>query len=152
GSQRPKVIPSLEAQYGEPPADDPDEIEPQTTIKPTTSAEQILDKYVEALGGAAAVGRLTSYTAKGTYEGFDSDFEKVPVDIYAKSPDLRATVVHMKNGDVTSTYDGREGYVAEPSELAPVPVMQLVGSALSGAKLDAQLTFPAQIKQLLTNM
>src|SRR2546430_946880 len=118
GSQRPKVIPSLEAQYAEPPADDPDEIQPLPTIRPTVTAEQVLDKYITAIGGAAAVGKLTSFTAKGTYDGFDSDFEKVPVELYAKSPDLRATVVHMKNGDVTSTYDGREGWVAEPNELA----------------------------------
>ena len=151
GSQRPKIIPSLEAQYAEPPADDPDEVEALPSIRPTATAEQILDKYIEALGGAASVGRLTSFTAKGTYEGFDSDFEKVPVDLYAKAPDLRATVVHMKSGDVTSTYDGREAYVAEPYELAPVPVMPLVASSLSGARLDAQLAFPGQIKQFLTN-
>jgi hypothetical protein len=151
GSQRPKIIPSLEAQYAEPPADDPDEIEALPSIRPTATAEQILDKYIEALGGAASVGRLTSFTAKGTYEGFDSDFEKVPVDLYAKAPDLRATVVHMKSGDVTSTYDGREAWVAEPYELAPVPVMPLVASSLSGARLDAQLAFPGQIKQYLTN-
>jgi hypothetical protein len=149
GNQRPKVIPSLEAQYGEPPADDPDEVEPLPSVQPTATAEQILDKYIGALGGAAAVGKLTSFTAKGTYEGFDSDFEKVPVDVYAKSPDLRAMVVHMKGGDVTSTYDGREAWVAEPTELAPVPVMQLVGANLGGARLDAQLSFPGQIKQLL---
>src|SRR5437870_41683 len=55
----------------------------------------------------------------------------------------------MKNGDVTSTYDGREAWVAEPNELAPVPVMQIVGANLAGARLDAQLSFPAQIKQFL---
>jgi hypothetical protein len=149
GNQRPKVVPSLEAQYGEPPADDPDEIEPLASLRPTATAEQILDKYIEAIGGAAAVGKLTSYTAKGTYEGFDSDFEKVPVDVYAKAPDLRATVVHMKGGDVTSTYDSRDAWVAEPNDLAPVPLIQLVGANLGGARLDAQLSFPGQIKQLL---
>jgi hypothetical protein len=151
GSQRPKVVPSLEAQYAEPPADDPDEIEALASVRPTATAEQILDKYIETIGGAAAVGRLNSFTAKGTYEGFDSDFEKVPVDLYAKSPDLRATVVHMKNGDITSTYDGREAWVAEPTDLAPVPVIPLLGANLGGARLDAQLTFPGQIKQFLTN-
>ena len=151
GNQRPKVIPSLEAQYGEPPADDPDEIEPLPTVRPTATAEQILDKYIEVIGGAAAVGKLTSFTAKGTYDGFDSDFEKVPVDFFAKAPDLRAIVVHMKSGDVTSTYDGREAWVAEPGELAPVPLIQLLGANLGGARLDAQLSFPGQIKQLLTN-
>ena len=151
GNQRPKVIPSIEAQYGEPPADDPDEIEALPTVRPAATAEQILDKYIEAIGGAAAVSRLTSFTARGTYEGFDSDFEKVPVDLYAKAPDQRAIMVHMKSGDVTTTYDGRDGWVAEPTDLAPVPLVQLVGSQLSGAHLNAQLAFPAQIKQALTN-
>ena len=45
------------------------------------------------------LARLTSFTAKGTYEGFDSDFAKVPVDVYAKAPNLRAMVVHMAGGD-----------------------------------------------------
>jgi photosynthetic reaction center cytochrome c subunit len=151
GSQRPKVVPSLEAQYGEPPADDPDEVEPLASIRPTATADQILDKYIEAIGGSAAVGKLTSFTAKGTYDGFDSDFEKVPVDVYAKAPDLRATVVHMKGGEVTSTYDGHDAWVAEPTDLAPVPLIQLVRANLGGARLDAQLSFPGQIKQLLTD-
>jgi len=149
GSQRPKVVPSLEIQYGEPPPDDPDEVEPLPLVRPTATAEQILDRYINAIGGAAAIAKLTSFTAKGTYEGFDSDFEKVPVDVYAKAPDLRATVVHMKGGDVTSTFDGRDAWAAEPNDLAPVPLIQLVGANLIGARLDAQLSFPGEIKQLL---
>jgi Photosynthetic reaction centre cytochrome C subunit len=151
GNQHPKVIPSLELQYGEPLPDDPDEVEPLPSVRPTATIEQILDKYIDAIGGAAAAGKLTSFTAKGTYEGFDSDLEKVPVDVYAKAPDLRATIVHMKAGDVTSTYDGHDAWVSEPADLAPVPLIPLVGANLGGARLDAQLSFPAQIKQVLTN-
>src|SRR2546422_5332781 len=151
GSQRPKVIPSLAAQYGEPTADDPDEIEVLPEARQTATPDQILDKYIQALGGAQALAKLTSFTATGTYEGFDSDFAKVPVDVYAKAPNLRATVVHMKGGDVTSTYDGRDAWVAEPGTLAPVPLIQLVAADLGGARLDAQLSFPGEIKQLLTN-
>ena len=150
GNQRPKVIPSLEAQYGEPLPEDPDEVEALPAVRPAATAEQVLDKYIESVGGAPALAKLTSFTAKGTYEGFDSDFENVPVDVYAKAPDLRATFVHMRGGDVTSTYDGHAAWVAEPSTLAPVPLIQLVGADLGGARLDAQLSFPGQIKQLLT--
>jgi hypothetical protein len=151
GSQRPKVIPSLAVQYGEPPPDDPDEIEVVPGVRQTATPDQILDKYIQVLGGAQALAKLTSFTAKGTYEGFDSDFVKVPVDVYAKAPNQRATVVHMAGGDATSTYDSREGWLAAPATLAPVPLMPLVGADLGGARLDAQLFFPGQIKQLLTN-
>lgn len=151
GNQRPKVIPSLAAQYGEPPPDDPDEVEIFAGARPTATAEQVLDRYIQALGGAQALARLTSLTAKGTYDGFDSDFEKVPVDLYAKAPDMRATVAHMLGGDATSTYDGREAWLASPATLAPLPLIQLVGADLRGARLDAQLLFPGQIKQALTD-
>jgi hypothetical protein len=151
GSQKPKVIPSLAQQYSVPPDEDPDEIEPNPAVRVTTTAEQILDRYIQAIGGAAAASRLTSYTAKGTYEGFDSDFQQVPVDIYAKAPDMRATVVHMRAGANLITYDGREAWAAGPSDLTPVTLMSLVDESLDGARLDAQLAFPGQIKQVLTD-
>jgi photosynthetic reaction center cytochrome c subunit len=151
GSPRPKVIPSLERQYGVPPDEDPDEIEPHPAVRSTMTAEQILDRYIQAIGGAASAAKLTSYTAKGTYEGFDSDFEEVPVDIYARAPGLRTTVVHMRAGDNTTTVDGREAWAAGPSDLTPVTLISLVGASLDGARLDAQLAFPGQIKQILTD-
>jgi hypothetical protein len=150
GSQRPKVIPSLAQQYSEPPDEDPDEIVLNSAVRVTMTAEQILDRYLQAIGGAAAA-KLTSYTAKGTYEGFDSDFEQVPADIYVKAPDLRTTVVHMRAGDNTTTCDGREAWAAGPPDLAPLTLMPLVGDSLNGARLDAQLVFPGQIKQVLSD-
>ena len=103
-----------------------------------------------ALGGAAALSKLTSFTAKGTYEGFDSDFAQVPIDIYAKAPDMRTTVVHMISGDATSTYNGHEAWSAGPEDLVPLPVVQILGQDLQQARLDAQLAFPGQLKQALT--
>jgi photosynthetic reaction center cytochrome c subunit len=151
GNQHPKVIPSLAAQYAEPPDEDPDEVEPIPGARVTVTPEQILDKYIQAAGGAAALAKLTSFTGKGTYEGFDSDFAAVPVDVYAKAPNMRATVVHMSAGESTTTFDGREAWAAAPLDLVPVPLMSLTGSNLEGARLDAQLTFPGQIKQVLTD-
>ena len=150
GSQRPKRIPSLAQQYSTPPDEDPDEIEPNPVVRVTMTAEQILDRYIQAVGGAAAA-KLTSYTAKGTYEGFDSDFEQVAADIYAKAPDMRATVIHMRAGDNVTTSDGREAWAAGPSDLTPVTLFSLVEDSLEGVRLDAQLAFPGQIKQVLTD-
>jgi len=149
GSAKPKVIPSLAAQYSAPPDEDPDEIEPHPAARVTMTAEQILDRHIQAVGGAAAA-RLTSYTAKGTSEGFDSDFEQVPMEIYAKAPDMRTLVVHLRPGQNITTFDGREAWAAGPSDLTPVAVIPLVGASLDGARVDAQLAFPGQIKQVLT--
>jgi hypothetical protein len=152
GSQRPKAIPSLAQQYAAPPDEDPNDVVPLAVVqRPGPTAEQILDKYLQAVGGAAAAAKLTSYTAKGMYEGFDSDFEKVPVDVYARAPNQRATVIHMRAGDSSTIVDGREAWAASPQDLAPVTLISLVGPAFEGARLDAQLAFPGQIRQVLTD-
>ncbi|NOT25095.1 MAG: photosynthetic reaction center cytochrome c subunit [Acidobacteria bacterium] len=152
GSQRPKVIPSLAQQYAAPPDEDPDEVIPLPVTRPGPTADQILDRYLQAVGGAAALAKLTSFTAKGTYDGFDSDFEKVPVDVYVKAPNQRTTVIHFRGGDSTTTFDGRESWNAGPQDLAPLTLMPLVGAAMQGNRLDAQLSFPGQIKQVLTDL
>ena len=149
GSQRPEVTPSLAEQYGTPPPEDPDKVEilnPNGANQPT--AEQILDKYLQALGGAAQVAKLTSLVGKGTYTGFDTDFAKVPVDVYAK-PGVRTTVVHTLAGDNTTVYDGKEAWMAAVDK--PVPLMPLTGGDLEGARADADLAFPARIKEEFKN-
>jgi photosynthetic reaction center cytochrome c subunit len=151
GSPRPKVIPSLAQQYAVPPEEDPDEIEIFPGTRSARTAEQILDRYIQAVGGAANAAKLTSYTGKGTYEGFDSDFDQVPVDVYAKAPNMRATVVHMHAGQSSNIYDGRQAWSSGAQDLVPVPVVALVDHSLEGARLDAELAFPGRIKQMLTN-
>jgi photosynthetic reaction center cytochrome c subunit len=149
GSQRPEVTPSLAEQYGTPPPEDPDRVEILNLNGANQpSAEQILDKYLQALGGAAQVAKLTSLVGKGTYTGFDTDFAKVPIDYYAK-PGLRTTVVHTLAGDNTTVYDGQQAWVAAVDK--PVPLMPLTGGDLEGARVDAGLAFPAQIKQEFKN-
>jgi photosynthetic reaction center cytochrome c subunit len=146
GNRRPRVIPSLAVQYTvEPVIDDPYEILPAGGAP---SADAVLDKYIRAVGGAARLASVTSVTAKGSYRGFD-DFEMYPLDIFAKAPNQRATILHTQYGDQTTTYDGRSGWVAAPAETKPQPVMALTGSNLEGAALDAELVFPGQIKQVL---
>ena len=148
GAEHPKVVPSLADQYTVP-VEDPNEIEIVKDAPQGPSADQILDRYIQALGGAERLANLTSFAGQGTYEGYDSYHEKVPLEIYAKAPGQRSIIAHTQNGDSTTTFDGRAGWTAavdKPVHLLPL----LPGSELDGAKLDADLCFPAGIKQALT--
>jgi hypothetical protein len=78
---RPEVIPSLAEQCGAPPPDDPDKIQIQGEGSEGPSADQILDRYIEALGGTQQLAKLTSFTAKGTYAGYDTDTVEIPVEV-----------------------------------------------------------------------
>ena len=147
GAEHPKVVPSLADQYTVP-LEDPNEIEIVKDAPAGPSADQILDKYIQALGGGQRLASLTNFAGKGTYEGYDTYHEKVPLEIYAEAPGRRTLIAHTQNGDSTTTFDGRAGWVAavdKPVHLLPL----LPGSELDGAKLDADLCFPADIKQAL---
>lgn len=149
-ARAPRVTPKLAEQYGVPPVDDPDEIPRQAAGEPTP--DQILDKYIQAVGGAQKVGALTSFVAKGDYEGYDSPGEKYPIEMEAKAPGQVYQLYHGGTGDVIRVYDGRAAWVAQPEADYPVPLIALGGGDLDGAKVEAALAFPSQIKQLLTNM
>src|SRR5438067_515190 len=145
GSNRPKVTPSLAALYGATTLDEPDDVVLPSAGQP--SAAQVLDKYIAALGGAQRLAGLTSVTAKGTSAGYGPEGTR-PIEIFAKAPDLRTTIIHTLDGDNTTVYDGRSGWIAAPHR--PVPVLAFSGSELDGVKLDAELLFPSRIKDTLS--
>ncbi len=144
GGETPRVTPNLAEQYSAPVLEVPDEITEQAPGAP--SADQVLDKYIQALGGAQRLANLTSFVARGTYQGYD-DPEKRAAEIYAKAPDERTIIVHGANGESTTTYDGHSGWIAAPDTDQPMPVITLTGGDLQGAKVDASLSFPAGIKK-----
>jgi outer membrane lipoprotein-sorting protein len=146
GDEAPRVRPWLSEQYGDPAEEDPNEVQIPSQAPGADSADQIFDKYVQALGGSQQVSSLTSFIAKGTYEGYDTEQEKVPVEVFAKAPAQRATFVHIPGGDKIEVYDGRAGWIAEPE--TPAPLMALTGGDLDGAKIEAMLFFPSQVKQM----
>ena len=144
GGETPRVTPNLAEQYSAPVLEVPDEITEQAPGVP--SADQILDKYIQALGGAQRVAGLTSFVARAAYQGYD-DPEKRPAEIYAEAPDERTIIVHGANGQSTTTYDGHSGWIAAPETDQPMPVMALTGGDLQGAKVDAIVSFPGEIKR-----
>ncbi|HEV2198571.1 MAG TPA: photosynthetic reaction center cytochrome c subunit family protein [Bryobacteraceae bacterium] len=150
GTIFPKVIPNLADQYGTPPPDDPNEVEIAGQAPATVSADPIFDKYIQALGGAERLANLTSFAAKGTYQGYDTDLEAVPFDVFAKAPGQRTATIHLRIGDSITTYDGRAGWIAAPDK--PVRLLTLAGQDLDGVKLEAALSFPAGLKQSLSQL
>jgi outer membrane lipoprotein-sorting protein len=145
----PKVTPTLAEQYATPPPEDPDDIPRQAPGAP--AAEQVLDKYLQALGGLEKAATLTTFIGKGKYQGYD-DPDSSPVEIYAKAPGQFAQIDHGAGGDRISVDDGRSAWIAQGESEAPVPVVTLGGGDLQGFHFESQLFFPGRIKQLLTNL
>jgi len=142
GNNSPVRDPDLSLQYGSP-TEDPNVID---FIEETrTSADSLFDKYLQAIGGRERVAAITSFVAKGTYEGFDTSLAKIPVEIYAKAPNERTMIVKMMGGDSVRTFDGRNGWMAGPD--TPVPILQLTGGNLERARLEGLVSFPTNLRQ-----
>lgn len=147
GSNVPATIRKLDAVYNTPTTDEPATITRQAPGSP--SAEQILDKYLAAIGGADRLAKLTSWTAKGTYIGY-AEAQTVPVEIYAKAPAQLTRIIRTFEGPSSSVFDGRSGWTSIPEAETPIPFRQITGSELDAMRLDAQMAFPGNVKQYLT--
>jgi photosynthetic reaction center cytochrome c subunit len=143
GTTPPATTPTIDAIYSDPVPVYPDVLPqaPKTAVVPTI--DEVLDKYIQALGGADALSKLTSYSGKGTSTTFGSD-QQNPADIYAKAPDKFVTIVHQREGDMIRTYDGHDAWVVLP--LTVTGEYQLTSTAAEGGKLDGQLAFPGNIQ------
>ncbi|MDA1184827.1 MAG: photosynthetic reaction center cytochrome c subunit family protein [Acidobacteria bacterium] len=144
GDYQPAAAPSLRVQYADL-VDDPSPLRFFFAIG-APPAEEIFARYIEAIGGAEAVGRITSVVATGTYAGFDTLDREVPLEIYAQSPNRRTLVAHWGgDDDLIWAFDGTNGWRVQPT--APAPLIELTGGNLVGASIDAMVSFPAQLSQ-----
>jgi len=109
------------------------------------SADPILDKYVVALGGAEAVRNVTSRIEKGTAT---VGGRQIPVVVYAKAPDKRASVMNLPNGDSITAYDGQGGWLSNPGR----PVREMNRSEAEAARLDADLYLPLHLKEIFDEL
>jgi hypothetical protein len=151
GRDHPATTPTLEYMYG-PATQEMDDILTQMPGQP--SADTIIDRYLQAIGGTERLAGIKSYAAKGASVGFGGFGSGGRVQIFAKFPNQRTTAIDFPaspdRGISVRSYNGREGWLVTP--LTVLGEYQLTGGELDGAKLDAQLAFPAQIKQVLTNL
>lgn len=146
GQDRPEFVPNLALQYGEL-VFDPNSI--RIVPDRQSAVDQVFDKYLQALGGRQRLTSITSFVARGTYEGSNTGAgSQFPLEIFVNAPNQRAQIIRGPGGDDVKTYDGRSAWVAE--RWRPLPLMALTGGNLDGARLEALTWFPASIRQAFT--
>ena len=104
--------------------------------------EELLDKYLAAAGGAAAVEKITTREQKGKLMAFGR--QSFPAEVYSKAPDKRVSVMHLKDGDSVTAFDGQRGWLSVPGR----PAHMMSASENNSARLDADLHFPVHVKTL----
>jgi hypothetical protein len=151
GKDVPATTIALDNLYG-PPNEEKDDIISKDDSQPAATA--ILDKYIAALGGAQKLAGLKSFVATGTQGGYVQVKGGGQFEIFAKAPDQRTVRVTYKDapdrGNQTRSFNGADGWITTPRAL--LGEYEVAGTELDGLHFDAELAFPGQIKQALTNL
>lgn len=140
GSTRPVGIPMLDSRA--PYVSEAKPINEPTvqTASDLPSADDVLKKYMQALGGQVAIEAVISRVETGTVR-FSSG-PAFPVEILSKSPFKQTMIVHLPAGDSVTTFDGDSGWSSAPGG----PIRDLHQADLEGARLDADLQFTSHLK------
>ncbi len=119
----------------------------ESEVKESTgpTADQLLDKYVQVIGGAAAIDKISSRVMKGT---IDFGGKSLAIDIYAKDPGGRISLTHMAEGDSVTAFNGHEGWLGMQGR----QLREMHGSDLDGAAIDADLHLATHLKQMFSQM
>ncbi len=121
------------------------------------TADQLLDRYTAALGGAEAIAKVSSRTLRGTVTN-RSHLDQVhperapttvtPIEILAKGADKRMTIQRNIAANAVNTYNGTASW----TRAGNAPAADLRPDLVEVARLENAVMFPTQFKQLLTNL
>lgn len=150
GTTHPEAVPAVAQASTQPVSPDRDEHgaehEMDSDEAKWPSGAPVLAKYLEAVGGKAALAKITARVEKGSAVmpgGHD-----VAVDIYSKPPDIRVSVMHMQGGESVTAFNGKEGWLASANR----PAREMSASDRRAAQLDAAAFYPEQLVQMFSDV
>ncbi|HEV2963698.1 MAG TPA: c-type cytochrome [Candidatus Angelobacter sp.] len=117
---------------------------PKPSEGPTPTADQVIDKYIQAVGGAEALQKMTSRSEKGT---INAGGRQIPIEVLAKAPDKRISIMHTPNGDSITAYDGHNGWLGNPGGRPP---RDMGPAEADAARLDADFNLPVDLKKIFS--
>ena len=134
GSTAPVATPVM---MEDPPAPAPD---PASTAP---AAGRLIDRYIEALGGAEAIEKISSRVEKATTTQV-TEGRQASTDILFKAPGRRLEITHTPEGDALTAYDGRVAWAGSPGG----PASAMSPAATQYLRFDADLHLPIHLKQI----
>jgi photosynthetic reaction center cytochrome c subunit len=115
-------------------------------ITPDLSADKILDKYLQALGGIETLARISRGVEKGKAVLLPG--REFPMEADYKAPDKVVSAIHFPDGDLATGYNHQGGWQITPGR----PIHDLSSAELDAARLDSSFYFPAHLKELFTDL
>lgn len=120
-------------------------LKPDAPEAPKVTADQIVDRYVAAVGGADAARAVSSRVETGSIlaGGHES-----PIEVIAKAPNKRISIMRMPNGESITAFDGRIGWLGNTGR----PVREMSTAEADAAGLDADFTLALDLKTVFNEL
>lgn len=137
GAAKPVGVPVITAEVKMPEMMAGDAMTPSNLPKP----EDLLGKYLAAVGGAGALEKIKTRVEKGSITTFGN--KQFPIEIYSKAPDMRVSVTRFGQGESVTAFNGKMGWLQVPGR---VHMMNAQESAEAG--IDADMAFAANVSKM----
>jgi zinc protease len=113
----------------------------------TPTVDQIIDRYIAAMGGRSTIEKITSRASLGKIEVPSMNLSGT-VLIHEKAPDKLLQVVVINGNAFRQGFDGTNGWTDDPADGLRV----LSGIQLAEAKRDADFFHPLHLGEIYPNM
>lgn len=153
GRNQPQSVPALPLPVPSPPPENPGAGGPGAAAPPAgqpqaspsprlagPSADEILNKYVEAIGGQAAIDKLKTRTAKGTI--VQANGNSFQFELYQAAPDKFCFLVTTPQGPFERGFDGKLAW-----EKTARGVREITGGELANFKAGNSLFSLINLKE-----
>jgi hypothetical protein len=138
------------------PESDEDDIPPPPPLRPLPtdiatpvtpsqpSVDQVIDHYLEAIGGRTALEKLTSRVSKGTVELASMGLSG-QAEIFEQAPNRSSVLINVAGiGMIQQTFDGKNAWVQDPLQ----GYIKFPRSELGRARREAEFQKELRMKEL----
>jgi photosynthetic reaction center cytochrome c subunit len=127
-----------------PPIGQPAAQAPPSGLRPSTEGlptfDQVVEKYLQAVGSADAFGKLKTRVMKGSVS--DARGATMAVEVCLAAPDKVVTTTTLPNGSAAQGYNGIIGWAKNPAA-----EIEIKGTELMQLKRSADIARPLKIRE-----
>ncbi len=129
-----------------PPVLETDAVRAGTSTAPPAGAaaptvDDVIQKYVTAMGGADAIRKITSRVETGAILVGGS---QTPIEVFTQAPNKRVTISHAANGDSFTAFDGTAGWMGNTGR----PAREMSPAESGASSLDAEFAIAVRLKEI----
>ena len=144
GAHKPVAIPVIEEEPIQSKSEDKANHE-EGNAASLPDADKIIEKYLQAMGGADAVSKISTRLQKGTLTVGTAQF---PVEVLTRRPASRVATVHFPNGGSVAGFNGQVGWLSTPGH----GVHEMSSAEVDASQMGSYPNWATDLRQIFKEL